>query len=1007
MGLGVAGQHAASSTTARPPIPTGSPWSERKRYVWWDAEQGEWTGVGDHPDFVPDRPPDYDPPEGAEGMDALARIDAVHRPPRRPRLAVGADAGWSTGRCRPTTSRRSRRSTTRSTRCARTRRGSCSTGPRTRTTQPRLGRLSVRAHDLPADRAPHGGRHVADACRISSELQPEPFVEVSPELAAERGLEHAGWATVVTTRTAIEARVMVTDRIRPLTVRGRVVHQVGLPYHWGRMGLVTGDSANELLSLALDHNVHISEYKVLTCDVVPGRRPRGPALRRSSRTTAACVVSDVSRRDSCGMTAPRRARASSPTRRCASAARRARSPARSGTTSRRRTRASPATPTTTRSTSAPTPGATSRSSSSASRSTRRRVAGRQWRSAQQAAEDWGLQTYQDGDGMRWLMASDVCKHCTEAACLEVCPTGALFRTEFDTVVVQPDICNGCGYCVPACPFGVLDRREDDGRVWKCTLCYDRLKDDMEPACAQACPTDSIQFGELDDLRERADGAAASGCTTRAPSRRSCTAPIPTTASAASARSSCCSTSPRSTACRPIRDDDARPRRDVGRRRRAAARRSRCGGAPRGRRLGCGAGWPSRAPPRPIIKRRCGRGRSPSTSTSAGWPAPRPGSSRLAEAARERRARPAGVGGRARGRGRQPGAADLRPRAARALPAHAADVQGHVADERRLVGAGRLRRATRRARPTTPLGGRLPGGRAARTAAALLGLPLASYTAALVANTAVPGLARVAPHAPVRVRQRRGGERGRRADRADAAGRPPAPRAGSRSRARWRRSWRRRRWSAGSASCRTPTGAGFSVGRTRGVRGRRGDRGRGRPALTRCRRGRRPAAQLRRSAHPLERVQGRLRVGAQPAPHGRAAARAARPALATQPAGAGIGWAASAVATASRFCAAVWPVVFDHAVSSELRYSSSPGPRTLVPVRPALAGDRVAEIDQRAGHLRDAVVRRRPRCRSRPHPPPCRKRSDGRRPWSRKAARPSARAPAWRCSMAARARSAWR
>jgi formate dehydrogenase iron-sulfur subunit len=109
----------------------------------------------------------------------------------------------------------------------------------------------------------------------------------------------------------------------------------------------------------------------------------------------------------------------------------------------------------------------------------------------------------DSQGFRWLMSSDVCKHCTNAACLDVCPTGALFRTEFGTVVVQEDICNGCGYCVPACPFGVIDRRERDGRVWKCTMCYDRLRDDLEPACAMACPTKSIQFGPLDQLRDDA------------------------------------------------------------------------------------------------------------------------------------------------------------------------------------------------------------------------------------------------------------------------------------------------------------------------------------------------------------------------------------------------------------------------------------------------------------------------------------------------------------------------
>jgi formate dehydrogenase iron-sulfur subunit len=104
---------------------------------------------------------------------------------------------------------------------------------------------------------------------------------------------------------------------------------------------------------------------------------------------------------------------------------------------------------------------------------------------------------------RWLMMSDVCKHCTNAGCLDACPTGAIIRNEFGDVYVQPDICNGCGYCQLACPFGVIEVSHDDGRAWKCTLCYDRQKDGLEPACAKACPTQSIQFGEIEELHARA------------------------------------------------------------------------------------------------------------------------------------------------------------------------------------------------------------------------------------------------------------------------------------------------------------------------------------------------------------------------------------------------------------------------------------------------------------------------------------------------------------------------
>ncbi len=108
----------------------------------------------------------------------------------------------------------------------------------------------------------------------------------------------------------------------------------------------------------------------------------------------------------------------------------------------------------------------------------------------------------------WVFMSDVCKHCTNAGCLDACPTGALIRTEHETVVLQADVCNGCGYCVPACPFGVVDRDHTDGRAGKCTLCYDRLEDGLEPACAKACPTDSIQFGPYEELVDLASRRVA-------------------------------------------------------------------------------------------------------------------------------------------------------------------------------------------------------------------------------------------------------------------------------------------------------------------------------------------------------------------------------------------------------------------------------------------------------------------------------------------------------------------
>jgi formate dehydrogenase major subunit len=260
--------------------PDGRPWSDRKALVWWDADKGKWTGH-DVPDFIADRPPSYRPPDDARGVDAISGID--------PFVMQSDGKAWLFAPA------------------------GLVDGPLPAHYEPQESPLSnplyAQQHnpvrqilEHPEDRfEPSGSQpgsevfpYVTTTYRLTehhtaggmsrflpylAELQPAMFCEVSPELAAERGLEHMGWATIVTARAAIEARVMVTRRMTPLSLDGRRIHQIGLPWHWGPNGYTTGDAANELAHMSLDPNVHIQEVKAMTCDIRPGRRPRGPELR--------------------------------------------------------------------------------------------------------------------------------------------------------------------------------------------------------------------------------------------------------------------------------------------------------------------------------------------------------------------------------------------------------------------------------------------------------------------------------------------------------------------------------------------------------------------------------------------------------------------------------------------------------------------------------------------------------------------------------------------------------
>jgi formate dehydrogenase major subunit len=277
VGLGVAGEPPPALNRASAD-PDGRPWSERKAYVWWDAEENKWTGH-DVPDFEVTKPPDYEAPEDAECEDAIGG--------REPFIMQADGRGWLYVPA------------------------GLADGPLPTHYEPAESPLAnllygqqanparrVFPHPLnrlaPSDDRP-GARvfpYVFTTYRLTehhtaggmsrwlpylSELQPEFFCEVSPRLAAERGLEHLGWATIISPRAAIEARVVVTERVRPVVAGGRTIHQIGLPYHWGHNGISTGDSANELLPIVLDPNVHIQPTKADVCDIRPGRRPRGPA----------------------------------------------------------------------------------------------------------------------------------------------------------------------------------------------------------------------------------------------------------------------------------------------------------------------------------------------------------------------------------------------------------------------------------------------------------------------------------------------------------------------------------------------------------------------------------------------------------------------------------------------------------------------------------------------------------------------------------------------------------
>ena len=669
-GAGRGRRTGGSSTTAPRPTRTGKPWSERKRYVWWDAEQRQVDRRTTCPTSWPTSAPDYVPPDGRDGPRTRSRGDD-------PFIMQADGKGWLFAPA------------------------GLADGPLPTHYEP---------HESPFANPLYGaaGQPGAAACspRPDNRYNPpaaSPGADVFPYVVTTYRLTEHHTAGGMSRVAAVPGRAAAGDVLRglarELAARARArARRLGDDRHararrsrrgcWSPSGCAPLRVAGPRRApgrAAVPLGRPRARHRRRGQRPVPARaRPERPhpggqggdlrhparaaaragaALLRARATTTGAragitthdgtdVIDDAGLAGELRRRGPAARWASSPTPRvcigckaCEVACKEWNDVPEDGLVLHRRC------PTTTPASSAPTPGATSRSSSSASRARRPSDARRDGRRRRLPLAD---------------VARDVCKHCTHAACLDVCPTGALFRTEFGTVVVQEDVCNGCGYCVPACPFGVIDQREDDGRVWKCTLCYDRLRTAWSrPAPRPARPSRSSS-APLDELRERARRRGRRSCTSAGVDRRAAVRRRP--GRRRRRRRRVLPAARRARGLRPA----ARP----GRAPPATCRR--CGAPPalrrgrarRGRRRGlrwAAAMTRRRAPMvpsaesdsyygRPIIKAPVWKPRDRrGTSSPAAWPAPRRCSALARAADRQRpRWRAARAWSRAAGERRQPG-----------------------------------------------------------------------------------------------------------------------------------------------------------------------------------------------------------------------------------------------------------------------------------------------------------------------------------------------------------------